>query len=113
VPAKIRLRSYQTGLRNPAAVDMIKAAMQEGWFDFTEELARLDGWRDARGWYYISDGSHRMVAALDIERETGDPWAVHALLQYGRWIDCDVPPRGHRPMPSRRWWDRLRNYLGL
>src|SRR3954467_8226628 len=113
MPAHVRLRSYQTGLRNPAVVDSIKAAMRAGRFDFALEVARLDGWRDDRGTYYINDGNHRMVAALEVERETGDPWAVHALLEHGRWVTQGSPPAGHRPMPSRRWWGWLRNQVGL
>jgi filamentous hemagglutinin len=113
VPANIRLRSYQTGLRNTAAVDTIKAAMREGWFGFALEPARLDGFRDPWGVYYITDGNHRMVAALEIERETGDPWAVHALLEHGRWVAVEVAPAGHRPMPGRGWWGWLRNWIGV
>lgn len=87
--------------------------MREGWFGFTLEAARIDGWRDDRGAYYINDGNHRMVAALEIEQETGDPWAVHALLEHGRWITQAPPPAGHGPMPARGWWGWLRNKIGL
>ncbi len=108
-----RIRSCQIGLRNPALVDQIKADMQAGRYAFSEPRGQIAGWRDARGTFYVNDGNHRMVAALELFRETGNPEFVLDLLRSCRWAEVVSPPIGHRPMPARDWWRRLRNRLGL
>ncbi len=109
----IKFRSYQTGLSKPGKVDTLKADMSAGQFDFARSFPLPSGYRDEFGTYYIVDGHHRLVAALEIERETGDSWAVHALLECGVWNDQVPPPSGHGPMPSRRWWRRLLERFGF
>ena len=108
-----RIRSCQIGLRNPAQVDQIKADLVAGRFAFSEPRARIAGWRDANGIYYVNDGNHRKVAALELFRETGNPEFVLALLQWGRWAEAVSAPIGQRPMPARDRWARLRNWLGF
>lgn len=104
-----RIRGTQIGLREPAAVDRIKADMLAGRFAYHEPRARIGGHRDARGRYHIVEGHHRMVAALEILAETGDSTSLRELLRWGLWADWPTAPTDSRPMPSRRWWGAFRN----
>src|SRR5205823_2069538 len=107
-----RIRSCQIGLRNPGLVDEIKADMLAGRYAFSEPRGQIGGWRDTEGIYYVNDGNHRMVAALELVRENGNAEFVLSLIRWGRWTLADEPPIGARPMPARDWFRRLRNWLG-
>jgi filamentous hemagglutinin len=103
----------QVGLLRPATVDQLKADMLAGRFEFAADNAKISGYRDTKGTYHINDGNHRLVAALEIFRETGEDAFVQMLLACGSWASWDRVPVGSRPMPSRRLWGKLRNRLGL
>ncbi len=104
-----RIRGMQVGLREPSTVDRIKRAMLTGRFVYHEARGRVGGYRDSRGTYYVNDGHHRTVAALEILTERGDETPLRELLRWGVWSDVPKRPIGSRPMPSRRWWGALRN----
>ena len=106
------IRGTQIGLKFPDQVDNIKADMKAGRFDFQERRARIGGVRDTRGVYHVIDGHHRMVAAIELMRETGDPAAVFELLRWGNWAEEQPRPFHSRPLPLRDWWGALRNWLG-
>lgn len=106
-----RIRGTQVGLRNPSAVDAMKADMRGGLFRFSEPEGQVGGVLDPRGTYHIKDGHHRMVAALELLEETGDDRYVRELLAWGRW-DESTAPRASRPMAARSGWKWLRNRIG-
>jgi filamentous hemagglutinin len=108
-----RIRGTQVGLKNPSLVGTIKAAMTSGRYAFDEPRGQVGGYVDASGVYHVIEGHHRMAAALEIERETGDSIAVTTLLVLGTWQQVDRPPRQSRPMPSRDWWGWIRNRFGI
>ncbi len=113
MPRRPRIRGTQIGLKNPSQVDTIKAAMREGRYAFGEARGRVGGYVDARGVYHVVEGHHRMAAALEIERETGDSTAVTTLLVLGHWEYQDRPPQESRPMPARNWWGWFRNRFNI
>lgn len=45
--------------------------MLNGTFEFEEK--RIGGWLDSKGTYYIGEDHHRMAAAQEIYKKTGDP----------------------------------------
>ncbi len=108
-----RIRGTQLGLRDAALVDAIKSDMLDEKYAFEEERGQIAGYLDGRGTYHIGEGHHRMVAALEILRETGNDVFVRLLLYWGRWTEVGEPPAGSRPLPSRRFWGKLRNWLGF
>jgi filamentous hemagglutinin len=106
-----RIRGTQIGFRDPSQIDTIKADMLAGRFAYHEVRAQVGGWLDRHGVYHVYDGHHRMAAALEIYRETGDAMPARLLLILGDWKYIDRPPRISRPMPARDWWGALRNWL--
>lgn len=101
----------QTALTKPEVVDRIKQDLLAGRFRFDEPLARLIGWRDDGGTYYLSEGHHRMAAAIELFRETGEDRFVAELLANGTWVP-GRPPRRRR-LPTRGFWFRLLARFGL
>ena len=107
------LRGTQIGLRDPTLVDRLKSDMVAGRYAFDEERGQIGGVIDPYGIYHVIEGHHRMAAALEFFRETGDDRPVLALLQWGRWSSVKRPPVDSRPFPSRSAWRAFRNWLGF
>jgi hypothetical protein len=107
-----KIRGTQIGLRDPTLVDRLKAEMAAGRYAFQEPRGQIGGVIDRRGTYHVVEGHHRMVAALELFRETGDDNAVQALIAWGRWSFVDNPPIDSRPFPSRSMWGAFRNWFG-
>jgi hypothetical protein len=112
-PLPPKFRGTQVGLKDPLYVDELKRAMLAGEFRFQDVGARVGGVRDRKGVYHVVEGHHRIAAALEILRESGDEGPLRELLRWGRWCDQPRGPRESRPMPSRWWWGRFRNWLGI
>jgi filamentous hemagglutinin len=94
-------------------VDAIKLDMLQGNYHYGEPHGRIGGWLDSKGVYYVGEGHHRMAAAQEVYRETGDATAVLELLKWGEWTKTERPPSGSRPLPARAWWGKFRNWLGF
>ena len=87
--------------------------MRDGRYDYAAVHGRIGGVLDARGWYHVVEGHHRMAAALEIYREKGDAEPIRELLRWGRWDVREHGPAYSRPFPLRGWWGALRNWLGF
>ncbi|MFP1843703.1 VENN motif pre-toxin domain-containing protein, partial [Lonsdalea quercina] len=96
------IKSMQTGLRNPQQVEQIKNDMMSGNYRFSAPEGRIAGYIDSKGNYYISEGNHRMVAAQEIYKKTGDKSYIDKLLQNGSWTQTKNAPVGAKPMPTRK-----------
>nr|WP_240153822.1 hypothetical protein [Erwinia amylovora] len=96
------IKSMQIGLRNPQQVDQIKNDMLSSNYRFTAPEGRIAGYIDSKGNYYISEGNHRMVAAQEIYKNTGDASYIEKLLQNGSWTQAKNAPAGAKPMPTRK-----------
>ncbi len=83
VPAYIK--STQVGLGQPAKVDYYKKLMKDGSFKFDKDEFIVAGFRDSKGIYYVSEGNHRMVAAIELYNETGSAKYIEGLIKNGRW----------------------------
>lgn len=100
--ASTGIKSMQVGLKNPKQIDQIKNDMTSGNYRFTAPEGRIAGYVDSKGNYYISEGNHRMVAAQEIYKKTGDRTYVEKLLQNGSWTQTKNAPAGAKPMPARK-----------
>ncbi|HUG89352.1 MAG TPA: hypothetical protein VML55_00875 [Planctomycetaceae bacterium] len=108
---RIRSGMGQTLLSKPELVDQIKRDMLVGEFRFESPEARIFGWKDARGTHYISEGHHRVVAALELDWESGDRSHLDRLLACGIWQPS--PPPKNRRLPTRSLWSRLLYRIGF
>jgi len=107
-----KVRGTQIGLQKPAQVDHIKAAMKRGSYAFSEPRGKIGGFVDKKGVYHVVEGHHRMAAAMELWKETGDPRHVQSLVQHGRFVP-KARPDSSRPLPSRSRWGAFRNALGF
>src|SRR5260370_11455522 len=101
-PTIPKIRGTQIGLSNPGQIDQIKADMLADRFDYQASI--ITGIRDLKGIYYIKIGHHRMAAAMEIFKESGDPFAIIELLKWWKFPEVPQPPNDRRPMPARDWW---------
>ncbi|CAM2064196.1 hypothetical protein SCOR_02435 [Sulfidibacter corallicola] len=74
----------QKGLRDPGYVDVLKADMKNGDFDYKSLDGRIGINTDHSGTVQINGGHHRMTAALEHMKETGDSKPVKELLDNAR-----------------------------
>jgi filamentous hemagglutinin len=97
---RIRSAMRQIGFREPEKISNIKADMQNDRYEFNAPRGQIAGNRDPQGTYYITEGHHRMAAAMEIFEETGDPSNVNRLLENGHWTAVERPPI-NGPLPRR------------
>ncbi|OTA15764.1 RHS family protein [Xenorhabdus beddingii] len=107
------IKATQIGLRNPKQIDGMKKDMLDGTFDFSLPKNQVGGFVDSSGTYYMGEGHHRMVAAQEIYKETGDVKYINKLIENGTWTRTNSPPTDARAMPSRSFFSNLRNKLGF
>ena len=98
----------QVGLRNPRNVDAIKKILLDP--KKAEEIyalkESLSGYIH-KGVVYLEGGHHRVAAAKEILKETGNAEPLRRLLQGGRWTK--MKPHTSRPLPGRSFWAKVRN----
>ncbi len=87
--------------------------MRAGVYAFQERRGQIGGVRDRHGVYYVIEGHHRIVAALEWLLESGDATAVFSLLRWGWWTELEKPPSDRRPLQARDWWGAFRNWIGF
>jgi hypothetical protein len=108
-----RIRGTQIGLREPPLVDRLKADMRAGQFFYHEDRGRIGGVRDRRGTYYVVEGHHRMAAAMELYRETGDTTYVLTLIEWGKWDPGRGPPDRWPPFARAGLVGRLSEPVSL
>ncbi len=111
MPPLPKIRGTQVGLRSTAVLEAIKSDMRSGRYRFDDPAGQIGGVLDPSGTYHIMEGHHRMAAALELFRETGEDRFVLDLLDFGRWVEA-LAPRSSRPMPGRSWLKWIRNRIG-
>lgn len=109
---KTIVKGMQVGLRNPKLVKDLVLAMRNGTYEFKAARGVIAGYKDAKGVYYVSEGHHRMAAAQEILKTTGNAGPLNQLIQNGRWVEVTKAPVGARPLPSTSWWGAFRNWIG-
>ncbi|WP_145891091.1 hypothetical protein [Candidatus Pantoea soli] len=70
-------------------------------YRFNAPEGRIAGCKHSKANHYISEGNHRMVAAQEIYKKTGDKSYIDKLLQNGSWTQTKNAPVGAKPMPTR------------
>ncbi|GKX53885.1 hypothetical protein SOASR029_41940 [Budvicia aquatica] len=107
-----KVKGTQVGFRDPDYIDIVKDKMSNGSFDYSDMKNQIGGYFDEKGTYHVGDGHHRMAAAIELYKETGNDKHICELLSNGKWDSGK--PNNSRPMPSRKLWGKIRNmYLGF
>ena len=104
-----RLRGTQLGLLHPEQIDQLKADMLNGLFKYEALEAIVVGVVDPKGTFHVQSGHHRIAAAIELMKETGNEYYLRMLLACGRWPVITYFPHNSRPLPGRDWISRLRN----
>lgn len=76
--------------------------MRNGNYRFESPKGIIGGYVDKNGKYWVSEGHHRMAAAKEIYKETGDASNVKKLIENGRWTKTEYPPVDGRKFPKRK-----------
>lgn len=108
---RIRSGEVQIGLAKAASIDQLKSDMLAGRFNYRIPEARISGWLDEQGTFYLCEGHHRVNAALEIYWETGDRVYLDRLIEHGRWTPARPPM--NRRLPTRRLFSRFLSVLEL
>lgn len=106
------IKGLQIGLRNPQLVKALIEAMKNGTYEYTAARGIISGFVDAKGVYYISEGHHRVAAAMEILKTTGDSGPLVQLMNNGVWRSVTTTPAAARPLPGLDWWSKFRNWIG-
>ena len=102
---------HQSALRDPGKVDIYKRLMLGGHWDFAGQGQSFVFWKQGRT-VWVAEGHHRMNAALEIGRESGDWSFLHRLLEYGSYQPYLPPPRNRGWFPTRGFWSWCLAVLG-
>ncbi|MBA4387731.1 MAG: hypothetical protein C0404_07100 [Verrucomicrobia bacterium] len=84
------------GTLDPAKVEEIRQAMIAGTYRFGSAEGQIAGWRNSTGQYMVSEGHHRMQAAIE-----AGPSYVQKLLQNGSWDKVQKFPMPALPLPGK------------
>ena len=107
-----KIRGTQIGFKDPDYIDIVKNKMFNNDFDFSLLENKIGGYFDCKGVYHVGDGHHRMAAAIELYKETGNENYILNLLEHGKWDKRK--PGNSRSMTSRSWWGNLKNvYFGF
>lgn len=90
------------GLGKPGEVDVYKNQMRNNTFPLVPEKGVIAGYVDKKGVYYVSDGNHRMVAAVEYYNETGNPEYIKQLIKNGTWTYNATYAGTSKPLPVRK-----------
>ncbi len=90
-------------------IEAFKRDMLEERFLFESSEGRIGGhYHERRRIFFVGEGHHRLAAALEIAKETGDWRPFRRLLRHGLWQKTDRIPDLHHRLPVRSTWG---NYL--
>jgi filamentous hemagglutinin len=91
---KYNIRMTQFGVdRNKS--QKIKESMKSGNYDFEKDSNRI-GFETFNNVFYITEGHHRMQAALELWKETKYYSFVDKLIQNGLRCDINKLPKSYR-----------------
>ena len=102
------IMGHTPNLRNPAQIDQIKADMLSGNYRFNSPEGIIAGVEDLHGVIHLTEGQHRMNAALEIFEQTRNPQYLNQLLDASRsgwngrsYLVPGNPPAYSVPLPRR------------
>ena len=102
------IMGHSTVLENPMAISEIINAMLNGHYIYNSDKCIIAGVIDSADTIHLTEGQHRMNAAIEILEETGDPTYVNRLIDAAKkefdgrgYLVPGNPPSGSLPLPRR------------
>lgn len=89
-----KLKMTQSSV-DKSKVEQMKKSMKSNSFDFTIDNNKI-GYEVFNDTYYVTEGHHRMQAALEIWKETSDYSFVENLIKNGLRYDISKKPQSFR-----------------
>lgn len=111
-PYKLKSGAKQEGLDHPENVDSFKRDLLEGNWEFEGRDDPVVFWREGDT-LYISEGHHRINAALEIGQENGDWSHLEKFLECGKCVPGTPPKNNIGRFPTRGWWSWFLECLGI
>ncbi|MSP18785.1 MAG: hypothetical protein EXR74_04360 [Bdellovibrionales bacterium] len=101
----------QSGLtaEKSSQIDDLKKRMREGTFEFNDNRQVSGLYHERSDTYFVSEGHHRLAAALEIAKEDGDWSFFKKLVQKGYWDKTDTVPQNRYRIKMRSSWS---NFMG-
>jgi hypothetical protein len=110
VPHFFTMSMTQTGLDPTKSknIDDYKSRMLQKTFDYGDNRQVSGLFHPGSGTYFVSEGHHRLAAALEIARETGNWSPFKKLIQNGYWGEAaELPGERHRLAMRSGWLNKL------
>jgi len=83
-------------------IDDFKRRMRDGSFKY-DDYRQISGlYHERSDTYFISEGHHRLAAALEIAQESGDWSFFNRLIKKGYWSKTDSKPRIQYLLKTRK-----------
>ncbi len=105
-PSFFVMSMMQSGLlpEKSQQIDEFKKKMLDNTFEF-EDMRQVSGlYHERSDTYFISEGHHRLAAALEIAKEQGDWSFFKKLIQKGYWSKTDTVPSNRYKLSMRTNW---------
>ncbi len=101
----------QSGLiaEKSSQIDDLKKRMREGTFEFNDNRQVSGLYHERSDTYFVSEGHHRLAAALEIAKEEGDWSFFKKLVQKGYWDKTETVPQNRYRIKMRSSWS---NFIG-
>jgi filamentous hemagglutinin len=94
-------------------IDDFKRRMKDGSFKY-DDYRQISGlYHEPSDTYFISEGHHRLAAALEIAQERGDWSFFNRLIQKGYWSRTDRKPKIQYPLKTRKTSSRFHSCSDL
>jgi filamentous hemagglutinin len=90
------------GTTTAEKVAELKNAMLKGEYRFNAPEGQIGGWVNSKGEYMIGEGHHRMQAAIEAAKQSGNSKYIDQLLQNGVWTRVDEFPTLPTSLPPVR-----------
>lgn len=85
-------------------IDLFKKKMLEGTFEYNDERQVSGLFHERSHTYFISEGHHRLAAAFEIAKESGDWSYFKKLIAHGYWYKTDEVPKNRYSLKMRTNW---------
>ncbi len=101
----VMIMSMQGGIGNWDKYDHYLKVLSNGTFDYKDDDHVVSGYYHERSrTYFVNEGNHRIAAALQIAKDTGNWAPFKKLIGHGTWSITGELPRDRYRVHVRSTW---------